>query len=280
MASTWASLPAGERRRVAETVLPQVRGDPSRVRNLCVLAHVDHGKTTLSDGLIASNGLIPVRSAGQLRYLDSREDEQDRCITMKSSAIALLHVESEGAAARAGTSQPSEASASSGGGGALSRERAYAINLIDSPGHIDFCSEVGAAVRICDGAFAVVDVVEGVCVQTQAVLRQAWKERLQVCLVLNKVDRLAIDLRMTPGEACSRLEAILDEVNALVDTFASEEWMERLDKEAAEAEDGLRGLDLGGDAEDPEGEGPPGASSDVTFSPAKGNVAFASGFDG
>ena len=257
---------------MAESVLPQVRSDPSRVRNLCVLAHVDHGKTTLSDGLIASNGLIPVRSAGQLRYLDSREDEQDRCITMKSSAIALLHVQDDGDPPSSTNSVVSGMNEHAAEDHAAAAGPAYyAMNLIDSPGHIDFCSEVGAAVRICDGALAVVDVVEGVCVQTQAVLRQAWKERLQVCLVLNKVDRLAIDLRMTPGEACSRLEAILNEVNSLVDTFASEEWMEKLDQEDA-VEDGV--VPEGGE------EDLSGASPDVTFSPVKGNVAFASGFDG
>eukprot|EP00894_Picocystis_sp_ML_P000214 jgi/Pico_ML_1/50731/g1888.t1 len=113
---------------------------PCRVRNVCVLAHVDHGKTTLTDSLIASNGIIHPRMAGKLRYLDSRDDEQQRGITMKSTAIALLHA-------------PSEASSDG------PEERAL-VNLVDSPGHVDFCCEVSTAARISDGAVVLVDVCE------------------------------------------------------------------------------------------------------------------------
>eukprot|EP00966_Prymnesium_polylepis_P239590 5541003-Prymnesium_polylepis.1 len=115
----------------------------SASRNVCIIAHVDHGKTTVADSLLASNGIVSSRMAGLgLRYMDSREDEQDRGITMKASCIALAYQ------AEAGVR--------------------HAVNLIDSPGHVDFSSEVSAAVRLADGALVVVDVVEGVCVQTHA----------------------------------------------------------------------------------------------------------------
>ncbi len=117
--------------------------------------------------------------AGKLRYMDSRPDEQERGITMKSSAISLYY-----------TCDGSQ----------------FLINLIDSPGHIDFCGEVSTATRLCDGALIVVDVVEGVCPQTSAVLRHSWRESLSPLLVLNKIDRLVTELHMSPAEAYKQLQ--------------------------------------------------------------------------
>jgi ribosome assembly protein 1 len=128
--------------------------------------------------------------------MDSRDDEQIRGITMKSSAIALHY-------ARQGSDEE------------------YLINLIDSPGHVDFSSEVSTAVRLCDGSLIVVDVVDGVCPQTHAVLRQAWLEHIQPTLILNKVDRLIVELRLTPSEAHDHLMKILEQVNAIMGTLFS-----------------------------------------------------------
>lgn len=153
------------------------------VRNICILAHVDHGKTTLADSLVASNGIISSKLAGKLRYLDSRPDEQLRGITMKSSLITLHHVWNE---------------------------EDYLVNLIDSPGHVDFASEVSTAVRLCDGAVVVVDVVEGVCPQTRGALSMSFVEGLKPVLVLNKIDRLITEMQLSPLDAYVHLSQVLD----------------------------------------------------------------------
>lgn len=114
--------------------------------------------------------------AGKLRYLDNRQDEQERGITMKSSSISL-HYQSQ------------------------LQQRDFLVNLIDSPGHVDFSSEVSTAVRLCDGAIVVVDVVEGVGPQTRAVLQQVYTEGLKAVLVLNKIDRLILEKQMEALDA-------------------------------------------------------------------------------
>uniref|UniRef100_A0A8C5ZYI9 Elongation factor-like 1 n=1 Tax=Marmota marmota marmota TaxID=9994 RepID=A0A8C5ZYI9_MARMA len=230
----------------------QLQKNTANIRNICVLAHVDHGKTTLADCLISSNGIISSRLAGKLRYMDSREDEQIRGITMKSSAISLHYAKDS---------------------------EEYLINLIDSPGHVDFSSEVSTAVRICDGCIIVVDAVEGVCPQTQAVLRQAWLENIRPVLVINKIDRLIVELKFTPQEAYSHLKNILEQINALTGTlFTSKVLEERAERDTESqvnpnSEQGEQVYDWSTGLEDTD-------DSHLYFSPEQGNVVFTSAIDG
>lgn len=214
-----------------------------------MLAHVDHGKSSLSDALIAANGIISSRSAGKVRYMDSREDEQRRGITMKSSSIALGHRTSENAPLNI-------------------------VNLIDSPGHVDFSGEVETALKICDGALVVVDVVEGVCVQTVAVLRAALEHALRPILVLNKVDRLFAELQLDPTEAYVRIANILAQVNVIMGVRQVEEMM---------AAASIAGENGDADSEwQLEDKLDPNSDKAVSgyFSPELGNVVFSSAVDG
>ncbi|KAF5927333.1 hypothetical protein HPG69_017810 [Diceros bicornis minor] len=207
-----------------------------------------------------------------LRYMDSREDEQIRGITMKSSAISLHYTEDLNLLS---LNEFQEGVFSH----LISGREEYLINLIDSPGHVDFSSEVSTAVRICDGCIIVVDAVEGVCPQTQAVLRQAWLENIRPVLVINKIDRLIVELKFTPQEAYSHLKNILEQINALTGTlFTSKVLEERAEREAESqvnphSEPGEQVYDWSTGLEDTD-------DSHLYFSPDQGNVVFTSAIDG
>ncbi|GKT46827.1 ribosome assembly protein 3 [Colletotrichum spaethianum] len=235
---------------------------------ICILAHVDHGKTSLTDALLATNGIISPKLAGKIRYLDSRPDEQLRGITMESSAISLYF----SMLRRSAPDAEPEA-------------KEYLINLIDSPGHIDFSSEVSTASRLCDGAVVLVDAVEGVCSQTVTVLRQTWTEKLKPLLVINKIDRLVTELKMSPAEAYTHLSKILEQVNAVLGSFFQGErmeedlnWRERMEERvqaAAAREAGTDSTTDSGELQFQERD-----DEDLYFAPEKNNVIFSSAIDG
>jgi len=177
--------------------LERVMTQPEKIRNLSVIAHVDHGKSTLTDSLFAGTGAIRMDQAGKRRVTDDRADEAERCITIKSTGVSFYFPE---------TSDRSET----------------LINLIDSPGHVDFSSEVTAALRATDGAFVVVDSVEGFCVQTETVLRQALHERIKPVLIINKLDRLFLELQCEPEEIYQRLSRVIESVNVILATYQDE----------------------------------------------------------
>jgi len=185
------------------------------IRNMSVIAHVDHGKSTLTDSLVSKAGIIAAAKAGETRATDTRKDEQDRCITIKSTAISmffnmdqkdLAFIKQPISKNKAGENEPG-----------------FLINLIDSPGHVDFSSEVTAALRVTDGALVVVDCVSGVCVQTETVLRQAIAERIRPILFMNKMDRALLELQLGQEELFQTFQRIVENVNVIVATYADDD---------------------------------------------------------
>jgi elongation factor 2 len=170
------------------------------IRNVGIIAHIDHGKTTMTDSLLAEAGLLSPKIAGEARALDYLEEEQKRGITIKTANISLLH-EME--------------------------DRPYVINLIDTPGHVDFTGKVTRALRAIDGAVVVVDAVEEVMVQTETVTNQALQDRVRPVLFINKVDRLIKELRLTPDEIQKKFVRIIRDFNNLIDIYGEPGFKEK-----------------------------------------------------
>jgi len=184
----------------------KIMSNPKNIRNMSVIAHVDHGKSTLTDSLVAAAGIIKAEDAGDRRIMDTRQDEQDRTITIKSTGISLHFHMSE-------TDVP-ELPADCAPG-----VRDFLFNLIDSPGHVDFSSEVTAALRVTDGGLVVVDCVEGVSVQTETVLRQALAERIKPVMTINKLDRAFLELQLGGEEQYQNYNRIIESANVIISTY-------------------------------------------------------------
>jgi elongation factor 2 len=180
------------------------------IRNMSVIAHVDHGKSTLTDSLLSKAGIIAAAKAGEMRATDTRKDEQERCITIKSTAISMYFEMPEKDLSFIKQEREKDLAG-------------FLINLIDSPGHVDFSSEVTAALRVTDGALVVVDCVSGVCVQTETVLRQAIAERIKPVLFMNKMDRALLELQLGQEELFLTFQRIVENVNVIIATYADDD---------------------------------------------------------
>ncbi|MEM4366510.1 MAG: elongation factor EF-2 [Candidatus Anstonellales archaeon] len=191
---------------VAEEV-EKIMNNIELVRNIAIVAHVDHGKTTMTDSLVARAGLISKELAGEQRIMDFDEQEQARGITIKAANISL---------------------------GFTFEGKTYVINLIDTPGHVDFGGHVTRAMRAVDGVVLVVDAVEGVMPQTETVLRQALKEKAKPVVFINKIDRLINELKINQEQMQARIIKILNHINKIISANAPKEhkddWLIRVDK--------------------------------------------------
>ncbi len=171
-----------------------------KIRNIAIAAHIDHGKTTFSDNLLSGAGMLSEETAGKQRVLDFHEDESSRGITIDSASVSMIHkVDGED----------------------------YLINLIDTPGHVDFGGDVTRAMRAVDGCVVLVDAVEGIMPQTETVLRQALKELVKPVLFINKVDRLIKEVKLTPQEMEKKFINIIENVNKLIENIAPEGYKQK-----------------------------------------------------
>jgi len=173
---------------------------PERIRNIGIIAHIHHGKTTLTDNLLAGAGMLAEDLAGEAMFTWWHEQERERELTIYGAAVSMVH-EYE--------------------------NKEYLINLIDTPGHVEFSGEVTRALRATDGAIVVVDFVDGVMPQTEAVLRQALKERVKPVLFINKTDRAITELQLSPEKIMEKIAKIINDVNSLILKYAPKEFKDK-----------------------------------------------------
>ncbi len=182
------------------TRIKEVMKDPKRIRNIAIAAHIDHGKTTFSDNLLSGAGMLSEELAGKQRALDFHEDETERGITIDSASVSMVHTVDN---------------------------QDHLINLIDTPGHVDFGGDVTRAMRAVDGAVVLCCAVEGIMPQTETVLKQALRENVKPVLFINKVDRLIKEVKLTPEAMQQKFVDIIAKVNKFIEVQAPEEFKEK-----------------------------------------------------
>ena len=186
---------------MAEKVL-RIAKNPQFIRNICTSAHIHHGKTAMTDNLIAAAGLMATKYAGDLEEgmaTWQHKDEQERLMTVDAANVSMVH-EYQG--------------------------NDFLINLIDTPGHVDFGGNVTRAMRAIDGTIVLICAVEGIMPQTETVLKQALRERVKPVLFINKVDRLVKELHLTPEKIQERFVKLIGNFNKLIEDIAEPQFKE------------------------------------------------------
>lgn len=161
------------------------------IRNIAIIGHLLHGKTSFVDCLVEQTHVdFEENTERPIRFTDTLFSEQERGISIKSSPLTIVHQNL--------------------------RDKSYLLNIMDTPGHVNFSDEVTAALRLCDGVTLVVDAVDGVLMNTERLLLHALKEGMAITLCINKIDRLILELRLPPNDAYHKIKRIIDEVNSLI----------------------------------------------------------------
>ena len=174
-----------------------------QIRNICTSAHIHHGKTAFTDNLLAASGFMAAKNAGDLEEgmaTWQHADEQERLMTVDAANVSMVH---------------------------NFQDKEYLINLIDTPGHVDFSGNVTRAMRAIDGTIVLVCASEGIMPQTETVLKQALRERVRPVLFINKVDRLIKELKLTPEQIQERFIKIFKQFNDLIHKIAETEYKEK-----------------------------------------------------
>ncbi|MBI2669032.1 elongation factor EF-2 [Candidatus Woesearchaeota archaeon] len=184
-------------------LVTKITQNPKYIRNICTSAHIHHGKTAFTDNLLAASGKMASKYAGQLEggmatWLHA--DEQERLMTVDAANVSMVH-EFDG--------------------------HEYLINLIDTPGHVDFGGNVTRAMRAVDGTVVLICAVEGIMPQTETVVRQALRERVKPVLFINKMDRLVKELKLSPEKIAERVMTLMTNFNELIDRIAEPEYKEK-----------------------------------------------------
>ena len=184
----------------------KMMGDKKHIRNMGIIAHIDHGKTTMSDSLLAMAGIISPSMAGEVLALDYLEEEKRRLMSIKAANVSLIHEEGD---------------------------ETYLINLIDTPGHVDFSGSVSRALRALDGCVLLVDAVEEFQIMTEVRLRTALEERVKPVLYINKIDRLIKEIKLDARGIQEKLNRIISQFNNIIQTYAEGDLREKWKVNAA-----------------------------------------------